>query len=669
MRLLAPAKKLLALPPRDMLLRAGAQLAPYVTRAPAGAVEGRFRAADLLSAVDAPSLEVLHRRVVASAMPWAQAAPPAGALERFAPCERERLIASADTAVAGRLDLMGSGLIPITDGTGEIDWHKDYKSGHGWPFAYFHDLDASDLTRNSDVRFPWELSRLQWLLPVVQAWRLTGDSRYPLFARKIIDEWMTRNPYAWGINWACTMEPAMRAFTWCWIYTHLAEAPGWQDDGFRVRVLRALYLHLAFVRRFIEITDVNGNHMTADAAALVVGGTFFGGGRPKRWMATGWRLLEREIVRQVYADGVNFEGSIAYHRLVTELFHVAGAAWEGSGGRVPVIYRDRLLRMADYTEAYTRPDGLAPMIGDNDDARVLPLGDQPAADHRYLPPLIRRRWAADASTTGWEENAAECLWWWGAAPSDGSARRPHISRRFTDGGVCVLRSDQDYVFFACAPLGLAGRGGHSHNDLLSFEAVLDGCSLVVDAGCYVYTADMVERNRLRSTAVHNTPQIDDEEINRFISPSNLWFLHHDAYPVIHEWEDSHERTRVIAAHTGYQRLSDPVTVTRTLELDKLRHVLSWEDRFEARGAHRVRIPLQFHPQVRADQAQENVVHLLAGDRRFHLQWSGGAGWRLDVARGTFSPRYGVALDAPCLVWTRESHGHGGIKVVLQPSTD
>ncbi len=35
-----------------------------------------------------------------------------------------------------------------------------------------------------------------------------------------------------------------------------------------------------------------------------------------------------------------------------------------------------------------------------------------------------------------------------------------------------MRNNVDHVFIDCGPLGLAGRGGHGHNDCLAFEAVL-----------------------------------------------------------------------------------------------------------------------------------------------------------------------------------------------------
>ena len=88
------------------------------------------------------------------------------------------------------------------------------------------------------------------------------------------------------------------------------------------------------------------------------------------------------------------------------------------------------------------------------------------------------------------------------------------SAAFPDGGAFVMRNDRDHVYIDCGPVGQGGRGGHGHNDCLSFEALIDGCHLIADCGAYLYTASVEERNNFRSTAYHNTPQIDRAELNR-----------------------------------------------------------------------------------------------------------------------------------------------------------
>src|SRR4029077_13276749 len=104
------------------------------------------------------------------------------------------------------------------------------------------------------------------------------------------------------------------------------------------------------------------------------------------------------------------------------------------------------------------------------------------------------------------------------------------SEAFPHGGFYVLRSERAHVIVDCGEVGMQGRGGHGHNDILSFELWLDGTNFVTDCGAYLYTASRDWRNRFRSTAFHNVVQVDDEELNRFFIPDNLWQLHDDARP-------------------------------------------------------------------------------------------------------------------------------------------
>ena len=91
--------------------------------------------------------------------------------------------------------------------------------------------------------------------------------------------------------------------------------------------------------------------------------------------------------------------------------------------------------------------------------------------------------------------------------------------------------------------------------------------------------------------VYVMARVDGEEINRFVRPDYLWFLHDDAEFEVETCEFGAERDRLAMRHTGYCRLPDPVLVARTLTLDHREHMLAIEDRFEGEGDHDVEIPL------------------------------------------------------------------------------
>ena len=594
-------------------------------------------------------------------------------LERWCEGEVERILAAAENGVERWVDLLGSGQVRLGR---PIDWHRDYKTGLTWPLGLASDLDYTNPERPSDVKFPWELSRLQWLIPVGQAYLLTHDDRYAANARELLEEWIEANPYMYGVNWACTMEVALRIVSWTWLFHVFQASPAWSDPGFRGRFLSSLHDHACFTEHYLEYSDVNGNHCTADAAGLVFAGLFFGRGpNAQRWLHRGWRLLCEEIRRQVSEDGVDFEASVAYHRLVLELFLLPAWYRERLDMPTPPAYRDRIIQMARFVQAYSRPDGSVPYGGDADDGRMLPLGGQPLNDHRYLIGLVGAGWCVTDLQAGFSGSFSEVYWHLGSTVCDRLEKARHkapraISTAFPQGGFRVMRNERDHVFVDCGPVGFAGRGGHGHNDCLSFEAVLNGQPLVIDCGSYVYTASLRERNAFRSTAYHNTPQVDSAEINRFPANGSPWQLQADASPRVLQWRPGPHRDLFRGTHTGYLRLPSRICPVRTVVLDHRVHGLLIEDCFQPQNPNcsevQIEVPLHLAPDVRVHVLGNEVILEATNTERFRLVWDGQGPWQLDIGQGRASPSYGRVLPIVRLAWRYRGPACTRLQVALGP---
>jgi hypothetical protein len=615
----------------------------------------RFGLRGLLRECGEPDLDALWARLARLPYPAHVERVDPAACDRLCPGDAERIRRAAEDAVAHRVALLGSGLVDLGP---RIDWLRDFKSGVRWPPGPAHAIAYVNPLDDSDVKVPWELSRMQWLLPAGQAYLLGGDERFAQGARDLLEDWIGANPYAGTVNWSCTMDVALRVLSWSWLFRAFHASRAWADARFRELFLCALYLHGEFTHRHLEYSDVNGNHCTADAAGLVYAGLFFQpSARADHWLARGWSLLCDEISRQVYPDGVDFEASAAYHRLVAELFLLPALYRRARGLEVSESYRERLVAMAAFTAAYSRQDGGSPLWGDADDARALPLGGQSLDDHRYLVGVAGTAFDVAELRDASAGNRSEAFWLLGpeaaaSLPEGERPPRPPRSRAFREGGVYVMRNAVDHVFVDCGRVGLADRGGHGHNDCLSFEAALDGVKLVTDCGCYLYTASFEERNRFRSTAYHNTPAIDGAELNR-IDPKLLWVLQYDARPELRRFETGGERDVFEGAHQGYARLRPPVVPVRTITLEHARHTLEIRDSFEGDGTHRIEVPLHLASGVQAREIAPGVVELASGSRRFSLLWQSVAAWSMEIGAGRVSPSYGIALPIVRLVWRRE----------------
>ena len=637
-RALVLARKALTKPPRVVLRRGWAEATARTERFRGPARARRLDERALLAALGDDSLDSCWERL--RARPFLLPRIDPDELERVAPGEYARVLAAAERARDRELELLGTGPFRLDR---PADWHTDVVSGTTWPRGWWRELDYAQLDRPSDVKVPWEISRLQWLLPTGQAYLLDADERHALAARETLDEWIAANPYGESVNWTSPMEAALRILTFAWLFHALGGSEGWRDPEFRLRFLRAIYLHGDFVARNLELSDVNGNHLDADAAGLVFAGLFFGAGRaPERWSRAGWSLLVAELPRQVTPDGVDFEMSTAYHRFVTELFLLPALLRRRLELPVPDGYLGQLEAMARFAAAYARPDGSSPAWGDADDARALPLGGQSLGDHRYLGALMSASWGADVPVSGPRSEVA-----WLLGPAAGAALTdtpPPASQLFRQGGCAVLRSGEDHVFVDCGPVGLAGRGGHGHNDVTAFDATLTGIALVLDPGTYTYTRSAEWRNRFRSTAAHNVVQVDGEELNRLGEPHHLWSLRDDARPIDPVLSVDGPLHTFRAGHTGYRRFAKAVDVTRTVHLDTELHGLLVVDEVAASGEHELSARYTLPPDAELEVGAGGASVAVSG-REFAVRWTG---WQATRAAAWFSPSYGEKLEAPAL---------------------
>ena len=650
---LARGRKALRMPPAKLIARL-AEEAQHQTRRPWASVYPRvLRDATIFGESGAGDYGALWDRLMAS--PFFL---HCGDRERYASAFRQRypdevnaVIATAEAAVRHEFDLLGSG--PTALGQ-KLPWLDDFKTGRHYPIQYCRDIQYMELDKPTDVKVPWELSRCQHFTALGQAYWLTGDERYPGEYRAQIEDWIAANPFAYSVNWACAMDVALRAINWIWGFHFMAASPACADPAFRRLLLRNLFLHGEFVFRNIERSDVNGNHYLSDAAGLVFLGTFFRHtAQGRRWLEQGKTMVLDEMLLQVSADGVDFEQSTSYQRLVLELFLTSYLLLDINDERLPQAQEDRLIRMCEFVAAYTKPDGLAPLIGDADDGRVQKLGTQPLNDHRYLLSTVAARYdCADlkqAAGRFWSESfwllGPEKAVWFDTMPDAGEPR----SVAFPEGGFYVLRSPEAHVVIDCGEVGMRGRGGHGHNDITSFELYLNGMNVVSDCGAYLYTASREWRNKFRSTAFHNVAQVGDEELNRFLGPDALWQLHYDAHPVDPRWHSSGFGGYFSGGHDGYTRLNPPVTSRREVFVDARQPRVVLRDSLSSAEAWATTWRFHFDPDVSAElvgadcrlRARGREVWLLAADETDRRERRLERGW---VSRG-----YGVRAETAVLV--------------------
>jgi hypothetical protein len=395
--------------------------------------------------------------------------------------------------------------------------------------------------------------------------------------------------------------------------------------------------------------SVRGNHWGGDLGGVVVGASALGGSADARRLAAmATRLLEREIEIEFGADGVQYEASLSYHRFVTELSLVARRAADLAG--IPRRERAvaRLAAAARFTVAATRADGTAPLLGDADDACVLGV---PRGDPRALVNLVDAL-AGDVVHRAYRGGVAAVLACFGLTAAERAractSLPPRRSAAFSASGYFVLgNAGADHVFVDAARVGLGGRGGHGHNDCLSFELALRGAWLIGEGGCSTYTGDRRRRAWERSTAAHNTPIVAGLEQNE---PRGLWFMRERTRPRVVGWSDAEEITELVAEHDGFVERAG-ILVQRRLALEHRSHRFSLTDTFTGPAPGEIEEGFIVAPGVSVERAGDHAFALARGEARFLLRAAAGRVGVEDVEVGV---AYGARLPARRIVF-RDAH--------------
>jgi len=607
-----------------------------------------------------------------------------------------RIASAADLTLEHIFNLLGSGPVEVVNRTpsagkstsseyNPIDWHTDFTTGYRWdPSAYCGDKEI--LSGKAEIKIPWELSRFQHLATLGQAYWLTNDEKYFQEFIDQIDDWIGHNPFGFGVNWASPMEAAIRAVNWILSFSFFLGLREFPPD-FLLRFAGSLFLHGRYIRKNLEVA-YNGsgerttfNHYLADIVGLLFLGLFFRDLREgKKWLDFSLKELVREMEFQVHLDGAGFESSIPYHRLALEIFATAALLCRANRIELPRRFRECLEKMFEFTLYYTRPDGEAPQVGDNDNGRLWILSDYgtwDVNDHRYLLSLgaiifnrLDFKEAAGEryqsviwllSRKGWEDFKAL------KSVEKGNAFKLE-SRAFPESGYYIMRENDNYMIISAGNVGTNGIGNHKHNDVLSFELCLGRKPVIIDPGTYVYTAEPLMRNLFRSTAFHNILQIDGEEINELV-PGNLFLMREMAFPLVTAWRTDEEHD----VFTGEFRVRE-YTLRRSIIFSK--GVTSWvitdsvfrgngENRGSVRGRDNGRVHefiwrFHFHPAVRVELDSGGSKTIATRDNEvLGLAIVGspqraGEGLRMTVERGWFSPSYGRKEEISVLTARLES---------------
>lgn len=395
--------------------------------------------------------------------------------------------------------------------------------GYQPSFHYGKDINWSYWpVKDNELR--WQLHRHKWFTPMGKAYRLTQEEKYAQEWTFQFMDWIKKNPlteidkeeYEMTSKTEVTGYAKNVRFAW----RPLETSHRLQDQ---INQFVLFLPSISFTADFLTDFLVNyhkhalhilhnysseGNHLLFEAQRMIYAGTFF----PEFKEAAGWRksgidILNREIKKQVYADGGQYELDLHYHPACIDIFYKAliMADVNGFHNEFPQSYRNTIEKMIVFYINVCYPDYSNPCFSD---AKRGEKSNDLKRYKNWLKLFPENKQIRYMATEGREGKLPE-----------------NLTKGFLNSGFFTFRNG--WKENATVMVVKAGPKGewHCQPDNGTFELWFNGKNLFPDSGSYIYAGEgevMKLRNWFRQTKVHNTLTLENRNIETTQSTTRLW---------------------------------------------------------------------------------------------------------------------------------------------------
>lgn len=420
----------------------------------------------------------------------------------------------------------------------------------------------------------------------------------------LINSWIKENPPLSGNGW----EPyplSLRIVNWIkFFYKH-----EYDTDNSK----QSLYLQVHVLRQNLEY-HLLGNHLFANAKALVFAGCYFNGEVADEWLKKGLEILEAEVSEQILHDGGNFELSPMYHNIILadmlDLYQLSLVYPDLIPQSTKLYWCKTIGKMLEWAALMRHPDGNVSFFNDS----ALNVAPTVSALYCYA-------------------NKLQLL-----TPSNSDMKKVNY---LESSGYVVVKNDAMNLIIDVAKVGPDYIPGHAHADTLSFEMSIDNYRVFVNSGTSTYGVGE-ERLRQRKTESHNTVVVDGKDSSEVWSGFRVARRAYPSEPCIIERD---HMISVECSHDGYMRLSGKVTHTRKWQLEP--DGLLIQDRLSGEFNH-AEAHYHLHPNVQIEDVNSDcqVLLLLPSGARYRVSVEGAS---IKTASTTWHPEFGLSIENKKLV--------------------
>ena len=377
--------------------------------------------------------------------------------------------------------------IPLNSDGG---WQWDYTGPHG------------------DDEFGYSLNGHRYLASLWWAWQTSGNQAYAAAYDRLIKDWVIKHPLPDAedsiylvlegghdldyrdlgeVEWR-TLETGNRlGASWTQLFYGFQPSPDFTEAA-RLLMLSGIADQANYL---LQYHKKGHNWTTMEMNGLALAGLAFPEFKAAgQWADYALMVMEREINRQVYPDGVQTELSTKTQWVALHRFESVATNFQKAGREISRDYLYRVEEMYNYLAYSLRPDGHQPLNNDSDreDLRPRILA---AAEKFHRPDWV---WIATNGHLGSKpDSMASVVFPWA--------------------GIHVMRNGWDnqahWSFFDTGPFGT----GHQHADKLHLSIAAYGHDLLVDGGRYThmdyFSFDPTNwRGYFRSSFSHNVVLVD-----------------------------------------------------------------------------------------------------------------------------------------------------------------
>ncbi|CAN5578229.1 alginate lyase family protein [soil metagenome] len=534
-----------------------------------------------------------------------------------------------------------------------IDWHLDISSDQRFPTGFSKDINIRSDEFGS-AKVVWEISRLQFLLPLCIKYIDSKDEVIPERIMEIIESWIKENPYLRGINWYSNIEVGIRLIVWyfCWNILFQSEEIKNNDKFIRFakeKWLPSIYEHCVFGSRNPSLFSSANNHLVAEYAGLFAGSTFWKFKESKVWQNYSLKGLEKQFPLQYSQNGVNREETARYTQYISDLFLISYSIGVKNGVSFSESYKNLLYKQGEYILNLLDVNNFCLQYGDEDDGKVL-VWTKDNCEDNFASILGSGTVLFGDERFKSKSKSFDLKNWllWGSAGQKKydeveSVQSVLSSEFYEEEGHIIFRKmepeisgSEIYLHFDAAPLGFLSIAAHGHSDALSVALHVDGEQFLTDPGTYAYHTDKEWREYFVSAMAHNTICIDNKNQAEHAGPT-LW-IDHFKVRILNAYKNVSEE-KVTAAHDGYKKIG--CSHTRSVQFSREQDCFIIEDEIEVNSSeHIIYQPWHLNPKVEILKVNDTVFELKVKDVERYVKISLSEMLDVNIVNGQLDPILG-----------------------------